>query len=56
MKEEKIGIVNETVNDCKMRGKINSVRLPRLELKKFDEDILKWKEFWETFESTYAAN
>ena len=40
--EEKIAIMNETGNDYKMRGKINSLRLPRLELKKFDGNILKW--------------
>ena len=31
-----------------MRGKINSVRLPRLELKKFNGNILMWQEFWDT--------
>ena len=39
--QEKFAIMNETGNNYKMKGKINSVRLPRLELKKFDGNILK---------------
>ena len=54
--EEKIAIMNETGNDYKMRGNIISVRLPRLELKKFDGSILKWQKFWGTFESTIHKN
>ena len=50
--QEKFAIMNETGNNYKMKGKINSVRLPRLELKKFDGSILKWQEFWDLFEST----
>ena len=50
--QEKFAIMNETGNNYKMKGKINSVRLPRLELKKFDGNILKWQEFWDLFEST----
>ena len=49
--QEKFAIMNETGNNYKMKGKINSVR-PRLELKKFDGNILKWQEFWDLFEST----
>ena len=30
--------------------------LPKLELKKFDGDVLKWKEFWDTYESTIHTN
>ena len=37
--QEKIVIMNETGNDYKMKGKIISARLPRLELKKFDGNI-----------------
>ena len=33
---EKIAIMNEAGNYYKMKGKINSVRLPRLKLKNFD--------------------
>ena len=40
--QEKIAIVNETGNDNKIKGKANSVRLPRLELRTFDGNILKW--------------
>ena len=35
---EKIAIMNEAV--------------PRLELKKFDGNILNWQKFWDKFEST----
>ena len=41
--QEKIAIMNEAGNDYKMKGKINSVRLPRSELKKFDGNILNWQ-------------
>ena len=54
--QEKIAIMNETDNHNKMKGKLNSVRLPRLELRKFDGNILKWQEFWDTFESTIHKN
>ena len=43
--QEKIAIMNETANDNKMKGKINSVSLPRLKLKKFGRNILNWQEF-----------
>ena len=43
--QEKITIMNETSNHNKMKGKVNSIRLPRLELRKFDGNILKWQEF-----------
>ena len=40
-----------------MKGKVHSVRLPRLELKKFDANIcLTWQECWDTFESTIHKN
>ena len=50
--QEKFSIMNETGNNYKMKGKINSVILRRLELKKFDGNILKWQEFWNLLEST----
>ena len=53
---KKTAIMNETGNDKKVKGKVTSVRLPRLELKKFDGNILKWQEFWDTFESTIHKN
>ena len=34
----------------------NTVNLPKLELKKFDGNILKWQEFWDTFDSTIHQN
>ena len=42
--QEKIAIVNESSND-KMKGKVNSIRLPRLELRKFDGNILSGRNF-----------
>ena len=53
---EKIAIRNETGTDNKMKCKVNSIRLPRLELKKFDGNILMWQEFSDTFESTIYKN
>ena len=46
-------------NNARGNGSINarsSIRLPKLELKKFDGDILKWQEFWDTYESTIHNN
>ena len=54
--QEKIAIMNEIDNDTKMKGKVNSTRLPRLELNKFDGNIPKWQEFWDTFESKIHKN
>ena len=34
----------------------NSVKLPKLELKKFDGSIFKWVEFWYSFESAINNN
>ena len=33
-----------------------SVRLPKIELKKFGGQIIKWQEFWDTFEATILDN
>ena len=33
-----------------------TVKLPKIELRKFDGDILKWTEFWDAFESTIHSN
>ena len=30
---------------------VPNIRLPQLELLKFDGNILKWQEFWDTFEA-----
>ena len=32
------------------------VKLPKYELVKFDEDILRWQEFWDSFESSIHNN
>ena len=48
--------MSETDNDNKMKGKVNSIRLLRLELRKFDGNILKWQEFWDTLQSIIRKN
>ena len=37
-------------------SKRTSVRLPKIELKKFVDQIIKWQEFWDTFEATIHDN
>ena len=37
-------------------SKRTSVRLPRIELKNFGGQIIKWQEFWDTFEATIHKN
>ena len=37
-------------------SKRTSLRLPRIELKKFGVQIIKWQEFWDTFEATIHKN
>ena len=34
----------------------NNVKLPRLELSKFNGDIIEWKGFWDQFKSTVHEN
>lgn len=36
--------------------KTQTVRLPKLELKKFNGHLLKWRPFWDSFESTIHKN
>ena len=36
--------------------RVETIRLPKLELKKFGGNILKWQEFWDTFEATIHNN
>ena len=47
---EKIKVGEERQIAAKQVSKI-SVKLPKLELKKFDGSIFKWVEFWDVFES-----
>ena len=52
------GIDKEKINEHKDRitKPTVTVRLPKLELKKFDGNVLKWQEFWDTFEATIHNN
>ena len=36
--------------------RVETIRLPKLELKKFGGHILKWQEFWDSFEATIHKN
>ncbi|XP_057305140.1 uncharacterized protein LOC130642082 [Hydractinia symbiolongicarpus] len=50
--EEKLRVIEtEKISKTKV-----GVRLPKLELRKFDGDVLKWREFWDTYESTIHNN
>ncbi|MEM7375590.1 MAG: DUF1759 domain-containing protein, partial [Bacteroidota bacterium] len=42
--------------DKKTTSKQQTVRLPKLELKKFNGDLLKWQSFWDSFDSTIHNN
>ena len=52
---EKMKIGEERQITTKQVSKI-SVKLQRLELKKFDGSIFKWVEFWDAFESAIHSN
>ena len=52
---EKIKVGEERQTAAKQVSKI-SVKLPKLELKKFDGSIFKWVEFWDAFESAIHSN
>ena len=49
----KVGKEREFV--AKQMGK-KSVKVPKIQLKKFDGSIFKWNEFWDTFEPTIHSN
>ena len=40
----------EQVPPASASGRFGSARLPKLELPKFDGDVMKWSTFWESFE------
>ena len=44
-----------SINESMKKG-TGTIRFPKLELKKFGGQILKWQEFWDTFEATIHNN
>ena len=44
--------VEANIEGTVVRNYGNTVKLPKLELKKLDGNILKWQEFWDAFDST----
>ena len=52
----KSSYVEGNTDDTVVRNYWNTVKLPKLELKKFDGNILRWQEFWDTFDSTIHQN
>ena len=52
----KSSYVEGNTDDTVVRNCWNTVKLPKLELKKFDGNILRWQEFWDTFDSTIHQN
>ena len=45
-----------TIQNHSTLSKRTSVRLPRIERKKFGGQIIKWQEFWDTFQTTIHKN
>ena len=52
----KSSYVEVNTEDTVVRNYGNTVKLPKLKLKKFDGNTLKWQEFWDTFDSTIHQN
>jgi len=46
----------QNTNEASKISRSCTVRLPKLELKKFGGQVLKWQEFWDTFEATIHMN
>ena len=44
------------VETAKQGMKSNSVKLPKLDFNKFGGELLKWQEFWDSFESAIHSN
>ena len=53
---ETIKYNKHTAGDDSTMPKSCTIRLPKLELKKFGGEILKWQEFWDTFEASIHKN
>lgn len=45
----------QKIAEMKEKEKL-AVKLPKIALKKFDRNVLKWTEFWDAFESTIRNN
>ena len=57
VEQEKYKIEAATLErEKKTASKQQTVRLPKLELKKFNGQILKWQAFWDSFQSTIHKN
>ena len=46
----------EKAENRQSTAKNASIRLPKIELKGFDGNLLKWQEFWDTFNATIHSN
>ena len=55
-KMETIKFNKPLVRDHSTMPKSCTIRLPKLELKKFGGEILKWQEFWDTFQASVHKN
>ncbi|XP_068690523.1 uncharacterized protein [Montipora foliosa] len=44
------------VETAKQGMKSNTVKLPKLDFNKFSGELLKWQEFWDSFESAIHSN
>ena len=52
----KSSFVEVNTEDTAVRNYRNTVKLPRLKLKKLDGNTLKWQEFCNAFDSTIQQN
>ena len=52
----KSSYVKANTEDTVVRNYGNTVKLPQLELKKFDDNVLKWQKSWDAFDSTIHQN
>ena len=55
LRNEKMNVGEERQISVRLVSK-KSVKLPKLELRKFALSIFKWAEFWDAFESSIHSN